>query len=129
VERLKRDGAFDVKKVPVGELSDELKKMTPEQREKHVRELLSKREGLQKQIAELAKKREAYLEEERRKAPDSADKALDEALRGALREQAKKKGIDIPAPPPRSRGRRVRPGARAPTRPRPPAPPHSLPSA
>ena len=56
VDRLKKDAKFDVKKVPVAELSDELKKMTPEQREKHVRDLLSKREGLQKQIAVIDKR-------------------------------------------------------------------------
>jgi hypothetical protein len=96
VEQLKRDSKFDVKKVPVAELTEELRKMTPQQREKHVHGLLVEREQLQKQIAELAKKREVYLEAERRKQPGAADRAFDEAVRGALREQAKKKGIDIP---------------------------------
>jgi hypothetical protein len=96
VERLRQDPKFDVKKVPAADLPEALKKMTPEQREKHVRDLLAEREKLQKQIAELAKKREAYIEQERRKAPTAADKVFDEAVRGALREQAKKKGLDIP---------------------------------
>ena len=32
--------------------------MTPEEREKHVKEMLAKREALQKQISDLGKKRE-----------------------------------------------------------------------
>jgi hypothetical protein len=96
VERLKQDGKFDVKKVPVEELPDNLKKMTPEERETYVRDQLAKRETLQKQIVELSKKRDAYIENERKEAPRAADRAFDEAVRGTLREQAKKKGIDVP---------------------------------
>lgn len=96
VDRLRRDSKFDVKKVPVEELPERLKKMKPEEREKHVRGLLGKREELEKGIAELAKKRDAYLRTEREKQVKSAVKVLDEALRDALREQAKKKGIEIP---------------------------------
>jgi hypothetical protein len=96
VERMQRDGAFDVKKVRAADLPEALRKMTPEEREKHLRGLLAKRVELQKQITELARKREAYIEEERRKAPAAADKVFDEAVRGALREQAKKKGIEVP---------------------------------
>jgi hypothetical protein len=96
VERLRDDPKLDVKKIPVEELPDELKKLTPEEREKHVRNLLVKREELQKQIGELAKKRESYIQDELKKRPSAADRAFDEAVRGALREQAKKKGIEIP---------------------------------
>lgn len=66
VERLKQDPKFDVKKVPEAELTDELKKMSPEGREKHVKDLLAKREDLQKQIGDLAKKRDAYIQASRR---------------------------------------------------------------
>jgi hypothetical protein len=96
VEKIKQDPKFDVKKVPVEELTDELKKMTPEQREEHVRDLLAKREALQKQILELAKKREVFIQEELRKNATAADKVFDEAVRGTLRDQAQKKGIQIP---------------------------------
>jgi hypothetical protein len=95
VERMKRDGAFDVKKIPAQELPEALRKMTPEEREKHVKELLAKREELQKQIVELSTKRDAYIQEELKKNPNPADRAFDDAVRGALREQAKKKGIEI----------------------------------
>jgi hypothetical protein len=96
VDKLKEDPHFDVKKVPEDQLPDDMKKMTPEQREKHVKELLARREGLQKRVSELAKKREEHIEKERKQNPTKADQAFDEAVRGAIREQAKKKGIDIP---------------------------------
>jgi hypothetical protein len=96
VGRLRQDPKFDVKKLAAEELSDELKKMTPEEREKHVRGLLAKREELEKQIGELAKKREAYVQAELKKNPNAADRAFDEAVKNALRDQAKKKGLDIP---------------------------------
>jgi hypothetical protein len=96
VGRLQQDPRFDVKKVPAQELPERLKRMTPEEREKHVRGLLVQREELQKQINELARQREAHLEAERKKNPNAADRAFDEAVRGALREQAKGKGIEVP---------------------------------
>ena len=82
--------------VPTEQLPEQLRKMTPEAREKHVRGLLQKREEIQKQIGELAKKREAYIEQEQKKRPDAADGAFDQAVRRTLRDQAKRKGIDVP---------------------------------
>jgi hypothetical protein len=70
--------------------------MTPEEREVHVKKMAEKRDGLQKKIADLNVKRQAYLEEQIKKNPSSADKAFDAAVRGALREQAAGKGIKIP---------------------------------
>jgi hypothetical protein len=96
VERLRQDPKFDVKKVPEAELPDALKKMTPEEREKHVKKLAGEREEIRKQINELAKKREAYIQAELKKKPSATDRAFDEAVRGALRDQARTKGIAIP---------------------------------
>jgi hypothetical protein len=96
VDRLKEDPKFDVKKVPVDELCDELKKMTPEEREKHVKDMLAKRESIQKQIDTLNAKRQAYIAEQMKKHATKADKMFDEAVRETIREQAKSRGIDIP---------------------------------
>lgn len=96
VDRMKNDKDFDIKKVPVDELCDEMKKMTVEERVKHVKEMASKRDDLQKQIAALSAKRDAYVKEETKKNPNPADKAFDEAIRGAVKEQAAKQGIVIP---------------------------------
>jgi hypothetical protein len=96
VERLLRDPKFDVKKIAVEELPPELRKMKQEERAKHIEKLAAERTALQKKINELAAKRDAYIREETKKKPAAAQRAFDEAVRGALREQAKAKGIDIP---------------------------------
>lgn len=95
VEKLKSDPKFDVKKVAESELTDDMKKMTPEQREKHVKEMLQKREELQKKISELNKKREEYIAAERKKQTTASDQALDDAIRVMICEQAQKKGFEI----------------------------------
>jgi hypothetical protein len=96
VERLVRDPKFDVARVPVEELPAELKKLTPPERDKHVRDLLAKRQELQKQINELAAKRETHIQGELKRNASASEKAFDEAVRATLREQAKRKGIEIP---------------------------------
>lgn len=96
VDRMKNDAKFDITKVPEAELCDKMKKMTVEERVKYVKEMAEKRDGIQKQIVDLNKKRDAYVAEENKKNGNKADRAFDEALRGALRDQAKKQGITIP---------------------------------
>src|SRR5262249_12357998 len=53
VDRMNRDKSFDVKKVAVEELPENMKKMTPEQREAYVKEMAGKRVAMQKEISEL----------------------------------------------------------------------------
>ncbi len=96
VDRMKEDPKFDIKKVPVEELCDELKKMTPEEREKYVKAKMAERDALQKKIAVCNAAREAYIKAEMKKNPSAANKAFDEAVRSAIREQAAPKGIVIP---------------------------------
>ncbi len=96
VERLLQDPKFDVKKVAVEELPPELRKMKPEERARHLQKLAAERETIRKRINELAGKRDAYIREELKKRPNPSQRAFDQAVRGALRDQAKAKGIDIP---------------------------------
>jgi hypothetical protein len=96
VERLIREPKFDLKKIADKDLPPELRKMKPEEREKHLKKLAADRVAIQKQINDLAAKREAYIREEMKKKPVAAQRAFDEAVRGALRDQAKTKGIEIP---------------------------------
>jgi hypothetical protein len=98
VEKLKSDPHFDVKKVPEAELPAELKKMKPEAREAHVKKRLAERDAVQKQINDLGRKRDAYVAAERKKNGSKADKAFDEAVRAALRDEARRQGIEIPNP-------------------------------
>jgi hypothetical protein len=97
VDRCKDDPKFDIKKVPVAELCDEMKKLTPEQREKYVKDKMAEREVLQKKVAEVNARREAFIKAELKKNPSAADKAFDEAVRVTIREQAASKGIAIPS--------------------------------
>lgn len=96
VDRLKEDPKFDVKKIPVDELCEELKKMTAEEREAHIKTMLTKREAIQQKVVQLNAKREDYLKDQQKKNPSQSDKLFDEAIRGTLRDQARSRGIDIP---------------------------------
>ncbi len=96
VDRCKTDPKFDVRTVPVDELSEVMKKMTPEQRVEHVKGMAAKREALQKEITELGRQRADYLREYQRKNPNPALRAFDAAIQETLREQAAAKGIDLP---------------------------------
>jgi len=96
VDRLKDDPKFDVTKVPEEELCEELRKLKPEERVAHVKKQLAEREAIQKEILEVSKLRGAYIKEAMKKDDKLGDKAFDEAVRGALRAQASKKGFTIP---------------------------------
>ena len=96
VDRMKNDPKFDVKKLKDEEVCEELRKLKPEEREAHVKKKAADREAIQKEIVELSQKRAEYIKEQQKKDPSKTDKAFDDAVRGALREQAKGKGITIP---------------------------------
>ncbi len=56
------------------------------------------REGLQKQIQELAQKRDGVVAEEMKKRSVDMTKSFDWAVRKAVRDQARTKGLTIPEP-------------------------------
>ncbi len=96
VDRCKEDAKFDVTKMPVEQLPEVMRKMKPEERVKYIKDKQAEREKLQKEIAALNAKRAEYIRTEAKKQATQADKALDEAVRGTVRDQAAKKGIKIP---------------------------------
>jgi hypothetical protein len=96
VDRCKNDSKFDLKKLVAEELPEAMRKLKPEEREAYVKDVAAKRAKLQKEINDLAAKRQAYINEQMKKNPSAADKAFDAAIRGALRQQAAAKGIKIP---------------------------------
>ena len=85
VDRCKNDPKFELKLVPVEELSEEMKKMTPEQRTAHVKDMSAQRDALQCQIANVGAIRQLYVQEELKRNPSASDKAFDEAIKRALR--------------------------------------------
>jgi hypothetical protein len=97
VDRMKNDAKFDWKTLKDEELPEEMRKLKPEEREAFLKKKTEEREGVRKKITELTTKRSAFVAEEMKKQPKSAqDKAFDAAVRTTLREQAATKGIEIP---------------------------------
>ncbi|MFO0803715.1 MAG: VWA domain-containing protein [Gemmataceae bacterium] len=96
VDRMKNDKEFDIKKLKDDEFCDEMKKMKPEERVAYVKKKAEERAELQKKIGELAAKRQKKVDEEVAKQPRSeSEKALDEAVKSVVRDQAKAKGFEL----------------------------------
>src|SRR5581483_3726320 len=88
VDRLKEDPKFDVTKLKDEELCEEMRKLKPEERVAYLKKKADERAAVQKQINELSARRAKFVEEERKKQPKTeGEKALDEALKGIIREQ------------------------------------------
>lgn len=99
VDKMKDDPKFDVTKLKEEELCDEMKKLKPEERVAYLKKKAEERAGIQKEINDLSAKRAKVVEEERKKQPKTdGEKALDEALKGIIRDQAKEKGFEMPTP-------------------------------
>lgn len=86
---------FDITKIKDEDLCDELKKIKPEERLAYLKKKADERAAIQKEIAELSAKRQKKVDEEIAKMPKTdAEKSLEEAVRGVVREQAKEKGFE-----------------------------------
>jgi len=96
IDAMKADAKFDINKLKDDELPEELKKMKPEERTSYLKKKSDERDGIQKQIKELAAKRAKHIDVEAKTKPkDAGEKALDDALKAAIREQAKDKGFEV----------------------------------
>lgn len=96
VQKLLDDPKFDVSKVADADLPEELQRLKPSERQKHLSDLATKRKEIQKKIADLSAKRDAFLAEETRKQRQTGEQTFDMAIREMLKQQAAKKGIVIP---------------------------------
>jgi len=96
VDKVKADKNFDVAKVPEKELPDNLRKLTAAERTSYVKDMLKKREAIQKEVEHLSRQRDGYLREEMKQNATAAQRRFDAVLRETIREQAKTKGIQIP---------------------------------
>ncbi len=89
-----KKGKVDLKKIKAEELPENMRKMTPAEREKYVKEQAAKREKIQQQILELSEARKTYIAAEMKKrAKDRKEKSLDEAMVESLKKQAVKKNF------------------------------------
>lgn len=96
IDKMKQDKAFDITKVPDAELPADVAKLPPADRAGYVQKKAEERAALQKRIADLTAQRQRKLDEERAKGPrNPADQALDEALRGVVRDQARAAGFEV----------------------------------
>ena len=84
---------FDLAKLSTGDLPDAMRKLTLEERAKYVEEMAKKRASIQKEIADLAAKREGFIAREMRMKGQSDDEGLAGAVRRAVRKQAERKGF------------------------------------
>jgi hypothetical protein len=75
------------------DLPEEMKKMTIGERKAHVAKKKTEREAVNKQISEVAQKRQACIDEEVKKNGLAADKAFDGVIKESLRKQAEKKNF------------------------------------
>ncbi len=97
VDANKRAGK-DVKTMPAAELPKPMQHMSGDERQRYVDQKSHEREELQKKIADVSAKRDAYIKAERAKKPAKAsDPAFDDAMMGAIRGEAASTGIAIPA--------------------------------
>ena len=93
---MKSDPKFDIKTLKDEELPVEMRKMKPEERVEHVKKKATEREEIQKKIGEVSAKRAKHIEEELKKLPKTpGEVALDEALKGIIREQVTAKGFEV----------------------------------
>lgn len=84
---------FDLGKLKDEELPEEMRKMNADERKAHLAKKTAERAEIQKQIADLAKKREAYVADALKS--EGKDSTLGRAVTTAVREQAEKKGVSF----------------------------------
>lgn len=78
--------------IPEEQLPEEMKKMTPKQREEHLAEMRKKRGEIQTLINDISTNRQRYLDEEMKRQELDASHSFDSALRRAIRGQAEARG-------------------------------------
>ena len=86
-----KENEQELSKLKDEELPAEMKGMNTAQRKDFIDKKAKEREALQSNIREVNEKREKYIADERKKTAGSAKNTLDEAMLGAVREQAVKK--------------------------------------
>ncbi len=88
------EGRAKLSELKKDELPVELKGKTPEQQKAYLAQQEARRKQLQAQVAELVKKRQAYVDAEMKKAAaDGKGSAFDVEVAKTLKEQAKRKKI------------------------------------
>jgi len=83
----------EVSKLKAEELPQEMRTMSPTEKEKYVKDLAAKRTEIQKKINVLNEQRRVFVAEYQKK--NAAENTLDQAILSSVKEQAEKKGYVI----------------------------------
>ncbi len=84
---------FDLAKISKEQLPKEMQNMTPDQQKKFIATKDKERGTLQKQIGELGRKREDFINAELKKSNVNLNQALDEQILRTIRSQATRRGF------------------------------------
>ncbi|MBI3910727.1 MAG: VWA domain-containing protein [Armatimonadetes bacterium] len=87
-----KEGRVNLKSVKEEELPEQLRKLSPQQREAKIRRLLAERQKLLQRIGKLGRKRDDYIASQQKKNKTPGD-GFDEQVLGQLRSQAKRIGV------------------------------------
>ena len=95
VDKSKEPG-FDLAKIPAEELPEDMKALSLEQRKALLETKKAERAEIQAKIQTLSAQRAAHIREQMAKTGLDDGKALDRAIRDAVREEAAEKGFTFP---------------------------------
>lgn len=87
------DKDFDLSKVKDEALPEEMRMLDLAGRKAYLEKKTDERRKLQEEVQKLSREREAYVEAERKKQAGKGAQGFDEAVRGAIRAQAERKGM------------------------------------
>ncbi len=93
-----REQKVKLQDVPAAELPEKMRGMPIDEQQKLIGEMQTQRTAVQAQIQELGKKRDAAVAEEMKKRALDPTKSFDYAVRKAVREQARQRGMQIEEP-------------------------------
>ncbi|MCB1613093.1 MAG: hypothetical protein KDI60_15265, partial [Xanthomonadales bacterium] len=85
-------GRVDLARLDSAQLPEPLRDLSTAEKRKVIAQTQGRREALKQEIAELAEKRQSYIEQELKKDADVAQ-SLDYQIYGAVRAQAARKGL------------------------------------
>jgi Mg-chelatase subunit ChlD len=90
-----KDKAFRLEELKDEDLPAEMKGLKPEERKAYLETKTKEREELRKRIQELSVERQKHIDAEMKAKNLDSNKAFDEAVKKAVREQAEKKGLSF----------------------------------
>ncbi len=90
-----RSGQVDLANVKPEDLPEAMRELTLPERTEYMNGLAEKRASIQAQIAGLSQKRDAFIADEMKRQALDDSRSFDEALRRAVRDQARGKGFQF----------------------------------